>query len=669
MHDFTGKWITTGEFSDLAPRNVFFRQIGRQKLDCSEHRNRHILYRRSFNLEALPQKAVLFITADDYYKLWVNGTYVSQGPAPGWHFDYNYNTLDITRFLRPGKNTIAVHTLYQGLINRGWQSGDLRHGLLLDLECDGSLLLGSDESFRVSLHDGYRETGTVGYDTAFLESYDSRSPQVGFHLPDFDDSDWEFARVRQITDYVLKPQATHDLVLESVAPQSMEQTEQGLRIDFGANYVGTLELTVTGHGGDTVTVFCGQELEENGSVRWQLRANCAYEESWILSEGESSLCWFDYKVFRYVCLVLPEGCTVTHCALTARHYPFTQTRSIRPEYAKDPQLQAIFQLCANSLRWGIQDAIQDCMERERGFYVGDGCYSSLAQLLLTGDDTMVRKLIDDAFASTALVDTMLTCLDCSFIQEVAEYPLILCDLVLWHYRITGDRNYLAANFPKVRALLNAYRREYEKEGLLRDLNKWCVVEWPKPYRDGYDVQIKEGTVCHEPHVSINAYYIHAIQTANKMAQTLGVPAYRDEGELLEAFYAAFYDADRHLFTDSLVSDHVSLVGNVFPFGFGLCPDPQAVENIAQMIRSRGISALYLFTAFIALEGFVRHGMEKELASLMSDPGAWLRTVREGSTTTFEGWGRDTKWNTSLFHLTIAYGAVFLCDTDLKALFA
>ena len=30
--------------------------------------------------------------------------------------------------------------------------------------------------------------------------------------------------------------------------------------------------------------------------------------------------------------------------------------------------------------------------------------------------------------------------------------------------------------------------------------------------------------------------------------------------------------------------------------------------------------------------------------------------------------KDTKWNTSLFHLTMSYAAVFLADADLKQLF-
>lgn len=35
------------------------------------------------------------------------------------------------------------------------------------------------------------------------------------------------------------------------------------------------------------------------------------------------------------------------------------------------------------------------------------------------------------------------------------------------------------------------------------------------------------------------------------------------------------------------------------------------------------------------------------------------------TRTFEGWGKDTKWNTSLFHLTAASAVLFLCDSGIE----
>jgi hypothetical protein len=188
-HIFKGSWITNDEFCHLAPRNVFHKQLDKIKLDCSEHLNRHVLFRKSFNLDKSPENAVIYITADDYYKLYVNGSFVAQGPAPSYHFNYNYNKIDLAPYLKKGKNLIAVHTLYQGLINRVWQSSDNRHGLILDLEIDGKTLIKSDESFKTARHSAYRETGTCGYKTQFLENYDSiddlisRITEIGY-LPE-----------------------------------------------------------------------------------------------------------------------------------------------------------------------------------------------------------------------------------------------------------------------------------------------------------------------------------------------------------------------------------------------------------------------------------------------------------------------------------------------------
>ena len=88
----------------------------------------------------------------------------------------------------------------------------------------------------------------------------------------------------------------------------------------------------------------------------------------------------------------------------------------------------------------------------------------------------------------------------------------------------------------------------------------------------------------------------------------------------------------------------------------------------QLIRERGITGVSFFGAFPLQCGFVRRGRYDLLRESLADPDAWLRIIREGGTTTFEGWGRDTKWNTSLFHLTLSDAALFLSDVDLKRLF-
>lgn len=667
-HKFCGKWISDGDMANLAPRNVFHRQLEKAEYDCTQYRNRHILFRRKFTIGTSFSSAKIYISADDYYKLYINGCFVAQGPSPSYHFQYNYNEINIEKILVNGENTIAIHTFYQGLINRVWQSGDLRHGLICDIEVDGEALLSSDESFRVMNHSGYAETGICGYQTQILEQYDSRSRCIGFEKPDFDDGYWGNAQVCLFDDHVLKKQRSYMLEFEKIAPKDFIRTENRIVLDFGANYVGYLSVKAKGERDGVITVRCAQELNEDGSIRFDLRANCRYEEEWILSGEEDCLSWFDYKSFRYAELEIPADTEIYDVALVVRHYPFQLNATLRSEYADNKILKQIWDLCVHTQKYGVQEVIQDCMEREKGFYLGDGCYTALTNMILTGDDSMVRKLIDDAFSSSFICDTLVTCLNCSFMQEIAEFPLIMIALIYWHYGYTRDIDYLRSNYRKAVLLMNAYRRDYERGGLLRDMDKWCVVEWPKNFQHGYDVDIREGKVCSEAHIAINAYYIYAVRIMNKIAKNLNEDPYRDIIPLISTFHMTFYDENTGLFFDSENSKHRSLVGNAFAFAFDLCPNEYSKKQILEMIDAHGISALSLFCTFPVMMRLAKDGDDQRMRKALLNDGAWRRMLDEDATTTFEGWGKDTKWNTSLFHLTMSYAAVFLADIDMAQIF-
>ena len=50
-HIFKGKWITNGEFCDLEPLNVYHGELDSSFEAPAEHQNKHILFRRKFNLD------------------------------------------------------------------------------------------------------------------------------------------------------------------------------------------------------------------------------------------------------------------------------------------------------------------------------------------------------------------------------------------------------------------------------------------------------------------------------------------------------------------------------------------------------------------------------------------------------------------------------------------
>ncbi len=65
-------------------------------------------FRRSFDLPAPPASFLIHVTADNRYKLYVNGEFVSLGPARGDLHHWRYDSLDIASHLRTGRNVLAA---------------------------------------------------------------------------------------------------------------------------------------------------------------------------------------------------------------------------------------------------------------------------------------------------------------------------------------------------------------------------------------------------------------------------------------------------------------------------------------------------------------------------------------------------------------------------------
>lgn len=666
-----GAWITEAEMANLRPKPVFARQLERGRLPKPDPRfqNRHILFRRKFSVEDV-KKAVVRLTADDCYKLYLNGRFVGMGPASGTTDCTYFNTIDVTPYIVPGENTLAVHTYYQGLVNRVWVSGDNRHGLWLEMDADGKRVLESDETFRTARHSGYSSLGWTGYQTQFLERYDAGAKEVGFEQPSFDDSSWASAVRHPLGgDYRLVEQPTPMVETEEIAPSRVEHLTGGaLRIDFGGVFVGYLTFAASGPKGAEIAVRCGQELNPDGSVRFRLRCNCTYDERFVMSGGPRDvLNQFDYKSFRHVEIEPPAGTTVDagSIRLVARHLPFAL--KARPAF-DDPRLAPVWKLCVDSFRWGVQEQIMDCMEREKGYYLGDGCYTMLAYCALTGSWIHSRKFFDDFLRTKKIDRGLVTCANCSFMQEIAEYPLMMLLFARWYVDLTGDEAFVRDRYAAFADVLDSYRERYARaDGLLGRLDKWCVVEWPKNFQDGYDADIREGGVRDDVHVAINAWYIGAAKCMNTLAARFGMPPYADIGPLEASFRRTFWDPERSLFVDREGSKHVSLPGNVYSMFFRLAPDGSARaahKAFLALVREKGYSSISLFQYFPLFCYLRATGEERLLHELMTSPEAWYRNLREGGTRTFEGWGRETKWNTSLFHLTIAAAAVFMTDCEL-----
>ena len=65
-------------------------------------------FRKTFTLDNKPAQFVVHISADNRYRLFVNGAPVCYGPARGDLYNWYFETIDIGPYLKAGANSIAA---------------------------------------------------------------------------------------------------------------------------------------------------------------------------------------------------------------------------------------------------------------------------------------------------------------------------------------------------------------------------------------------------------------------------------------------------------------------------------------------------------------------------------------------------------------------------------
>jgi hypothetical protein len=272
----------------------------------------------------------------------------------------------------------------------------------------------------------------------------------------------------------------------------------------------------------------------------------------------------------------------------------------------------------------------------------------------------MRKMIDDFLRTSFINGGLVTCGNCSLMQEIAEYPLMMFMLLPILMQLDDGKEFIKERMKQFYNILVFYQENYALEnGLLNNLDKWCVVEWPPVMRDEYDADIKEGQVCNNLHNVINAWYLGAIKWYNNAAKVLGEELFAAEEQVYSSFIDTFYLKDKKLFCDRAGSNHVSIPGNIYAWFTGLAPNQQCVDEIIKLVETKRLNYGMLFVTFPMLSMLEQNNREDLVYSLLTDKNTWSRMLSEGATSTFEGWSKDIKWNTSLFHLTLSLGAIFM----------
>ena len=178
--------------------------------------NRWFLFRRQFELPYAADSALVNVTADSRYKLYVNGEQVGRGPVRATPAFMRVDSHDVTHRLHRGSNVIAALVHVYGVDTAWYETvrdytqavfGD--GGLYVDATIragDRTINLLSDDQWRVTEASAWRRgTPRSGWGQGFIEDFDARRMPDGWLQARFDDSAWDPAQP------MLRPASDDDL--------------------------------------------------------------------------------------------------------------------------------------------------------------------------------------------------------------------------------------------------------------------------------------------------------------------------------------------------------------------------------------------------------------------------------------------------------------------------
>ncbi len=437
------------------PRQLDGPAFSTEACRAAEEANRYVYFRLVIQVSGTVTLAKCLASADGRYRLHVNGVLVGRGPGRCSPLQQSLDDYDLARYLKPGRNVIAVlahaygrHTAWYEL--PGWEHGRAFGcgGFFLQGEAiteAGSMRLDTGPEWRCLESAAWRRdvpSNSLGY----MEHYDARRAPSGWTDTNYDDREWVAAQVlrlpgrnfsgdvvpfaamlprrippmREAMSAPARVIAVHEVVeapADDLAEQiSSEQlrpltccaasqepmtvrTEEGCAVvivyDFGEILTGHVHLELDGPAGAIVDFVHGEQLHADGRVRIFGGIDgfdAVPAHRYVLREGAQSWERFEWSGLRYLQL------TIRNCPRPLRVDKIALRETGYPVEAigqfecSEPLLNRIWQAGVTTLRRCMHDGYVDCPSREQRQWM-DGYVSARINYVAFGDARLAVQML------------------------------------------------------------------------------------------------------------------------------------------------------------------------------------------------------------------------------------------------------------------------------------
>jgi len=628
-------------------------------------------FRRSFQLESRPASFVVHVTADNRYQLCANGQRAAWGPARGDLYHWRYETVDIARFLRPGRNVLAAVV---------WNDGE--HAAVAQISNrTGFLLQGDGEAEQaVNTGDGWTGIRNAAYQPIPItssqvngyvaippgERVDARLYPWGWEQPDYDDSAWKRAdsgrqgSPRYTVDgpnrWMLVPRS---IPMMEETPERIERVRQAegiappegfpkktaaLRIPARASVRLLLdrdllttafpELAVSGGAGATISLRYAEALWAPGGKGKGNRDDIegkefyGYQDIFIAGGGEHRLFRpLHWRTYRYIELKIDtedDPLTIEDIRGVYTGYPFE--RKARFD-ARSEELQRIFDTGWRTARLCAHETYMDCPYYEQLQYAGDTRIQALVSLYMSGDSRLMRNAIEQLNSSRTAEGATYSRAPSALQQYIPLFSLWWIGMVHDYWRYVDDPAFVREMLPGVRAVLAFFDSYRKPGGSIGPMPWWNFVDWVGRWPGGVPPAAEDGSSA-----PIDLQLLLAYQWAADLEAALGEPVLaevcRSRARNLSATVPALYwDAGRGLFADTPAHRDFSQHTNALAVLAGVAGNAREVFD--RMLAVDGLAAATIYFRHYLHSALLAAGSGDRYIDML---GPWRKMLGDGLTT-------------------------------------
>jgi hypothetical protein len=682
-------WAPAGAARDLAREPWTARWIWVAESDPFAYGVYH--FRRSFELKARPASFRIHVTADNRYQLFVNGERVAWGPARGDLLHWRYETLDIARHLRPGKNALAAVVWNEGE-HRAIAQHSYRTGFLLQGDTEAEQVLDTGPGWVGVASRAYRPIPVTAKEVLGYvaigpcEQFDARSHLWGWEQPDYDDSAWKpvaIGRHGSPRDSIDSPTpwflVPRPIPFMEERPERFERVRRAEGIEPPAGFPGapvpfevparTTARLLLDHGRLTTAY---PELVTSGGR--EARIGIRYAEAlWlkgkrekghrdriegtefhgyrdaIIADGGPRRLWrpLFWRTWRYVELTVEtadEPLRIKDFRATATGYPFE--RKARFE-APGEELDRILDVGWRTARLCAHETYMDCPYYEQLQYAGDTRIQALVSIYMSGDARLARNAIEQLDASRTAEGATLSRAPSWLPQYIPPFSLIWIAMVHDYWRYAGDEEFVRRRLPGIRAVLDFFDAYGRPGAGLAHLPWWNFLDWVEDWPRGIAPAEADGSSA-----PLDLQLAIVLEQAAELEQALGLAelgARRREqaARLRESVRLKYWDARRGLFADTGRRDAFSQHTNALAVLAGVVRGGQARRLIEAALEQPDLARATIYFRYYLHRAMAEAGLGDQYLEML---GPWRQMLAQGLTTWAE---RDSPATRSDCH---AWGA-------------